>query len=224
MVATVAVGDDYTHRVQILKRLGDIHPHAVLPSLVRGREHANEVEVKRPILGPSRVERDGKGVVGVGRIELGSKLDLVLDPLVAHSLGLNLHGAEHVIRQRRLERRGKGALVGTLHPERPGVGLLLHVHAPVSVVGEANDATARLARRNIHRSGQHLGERGVELVDGELRAVDRGVSVQRDREGLAVLEGAVPDQLGVEAAIAGVVDVLRSCKLIMFMDCNPTLE
>jgi len=89
----------------------------------------------------------------------------------------------------------------------------LDVHTPVAIVGEANDVGglhdgAARSWRHIEGRGQRLGQRRAEILERQGRSVDGMPSVQRQWVFFAELKGPVADQLGIDAAIARVVDVL----------------
>ncbi|KFH43673.1 hypothetical protein ACRE_055500 [Hapsidospora chrysogenum ATCC 11550] len=163
----------------------------------------------------SRVKGQGEGVVAVGRIDGRFKLKGVLHPLALSSLTLNLDTAkDNVLLDAAAELSGEDAIITTVHPETARVSLLGDVHTPVAVVDQT-DAVLRMQAAVVGRAGAHshgygqgLRQRCVEAVEGEVCAVEGRPAREGDGVGLAVLEGAVADELGVDAAVAGVVDVL----------------
>lgn len=199
----VPTGEPQKRRVHIRQCLREVHPQSILPVLVRRREQADEVEVQVPLLGAGSVKGDGKRVVRVGRVLGRHELKRMLDPLVGHGLAVHLDGAKHLVREIRLQRCREAPLVRALDPERARVLLPTDGDAPVPFVLEANLARAvPLALGHAHRRGQRLGQRRRQVLDAQSRATDREVVRRRDGEGFGVLERAVLDQFGVNAAVA----------------------
>jgi hypothetical protein len=60
----------------------------------------------------------------------------------------------------------------------------------------------------VHRRGKRLRERLIQKLDVEGSIVDSKVVFRGDGVRFAKLEGTVLDQLGVDATITGVVNVL----------------
>lgn len=207
-------GSKWSHRMQLGKSLGNVDAQAILAVLVRRREQADEVEVKRALSSPLGIKRDGKSVVAARRIHVGGKLEFVLNPLVRDRVRLYLHGAEDLPIDVRLQRSDEDAIVSTIHPEGSRVLLDADVHTPVSIVQEADGARG-VARRHVDGDGQGIREGRFEFLKLEFRIVDRVPSRQRQGESLAVLEGSVADELGVDATFSGVVDVLFVVKRLL---------
>lgn len=135
----------------------------------------------------------------------------MLNPLILLSLGLDLHSTKHVRGGGvRPQRSLKVTLVVTLDPEGTLVLLLLDIHAPVAVIAEADLAVlVVLALRDLHGDGQSIGEGLIELTKLKRCAVDGEPTVEGEGIMLIVLECTVTDELSVDTAIAGVVDVLH---------------
>jgi hypothetical protein len=131
----------------------------------------------------------------------------MLGPVICNRLGLDLDASKDIVGQVRLESSREAAVVRTLHPEGAGVLLLLDVHAPVTLVLEANETSA-VRRANTHRSGESIGQWLAQELDAQARAIDGLVVVGVHRVVVAELEGAVLDELGVDTAVSTVVDVL----------------
>ena len=153
------------------------------------------------------VKGHSKGVVAVRSILSRLKDELVLGPVIGNRLGLDLDASKDIVGQVRLEGSREATLVRTLHPEGTGVLLLLDVHAPVTLVLEANETSA-VRRADTHRSGECIRQWLAQELNAQAGAVDGLVVIGVHRVVVAELEGAVLDELGVDTAIATVVDVL----------------
>lgn len=153
----------------------------------------------------SRVKSNHKSVVTIRGVLGGNQRNSVLSPAAGDRLALNSNAAKDLASQSRDKRGIKVALVGAVHPERASVRLLLDAHTPVSGVGE----TGRLGRLggNAHRSGQCRRKARRDIEKRESR-IDSGPAIERNGESSRVLESAVANQLGIDTAIARVVDVL----------------
>lgn len=197
-----------SYRIQVRQGLCNVDPQPILSVLVGRREQTDEVEVQCTASNRVHVEGDREGIVAAWSITLGHNLELMFCPLVLDGFGRNLDRAENLIGQVGLQRRSEGAVVGALDPEGPRVLLLADRDPPVPVVLEADSARAVASGRDPQRCRQGLGERGVEELDAEVGAIDREVMCRGDRKLRAVLERAVLDELGVDAPVPGVVDVL----------------
>jgi hypothetical protein len=64
----------------------------------------------------------------------------------------------------------------------------------------------------VHRRRKSIGEWLIQELNAESSVVDGEVVVCVDRERRTVLESTVLDQLGIDATVTGVVDVLRICQ------------
>lgn len=126
----------------------------------------------------------------------------MLNPLVSLSLGVDLDTAEDFVCESRLQGSGELARVRAMDPEGAGVCLFLDVHAPVAVVGEADRAGRAIARRDTYVGGQGVREWLLEELETKCRAIDRMISAEVYWILLAELEGAVADELCVDATIA----------------------
>lgn len=199
-----------TYRIQRRKRLGQIHPQPILPPLPRRRKQADQIKIQSPLLRASRIKRNRQRIITVLGTLPRHKHILMLRPRPLDTLRLDLDTPKHLLLpQRRLQRRRKHALVRAADVERTRVlGRGLDVHAPEPGVGEAD--LAGLAGHG-DGVGQRRGERGGEFLELEgCRGGDGGPGVEGDGVFERGLEGAVADEFGVDAAVAGVVDVLWS--------------
>lgn len=208
--------DILAYRLQGGESLHEIRPQTIGPVLVCRREQADKVEVKRATTDACSVESDGEGVVAVRGILSRNQGVLVLDPFVGSLLVLpdrHLGSTEYLAIQSTLKRSCEGSsLVVALDVEGPGVLLTLDAHAPVSVVGKTNLLRRLLRNRDVHGGRQGRGERLRKLLEAELGAIDGRPAIESDWvTGLvAGLKSTVADELGVDATIAGVVNVLQS--------------
>ena len=100
------------------------------------------------------------------------------------------------------------AFVVAPNPEGSSVFVGLDIHTPVSFILESNIAGSAAANRNLHGGRQSLGQRLSVIVDSQASTIDGEIVCRRDRESPTILEGTVLDQLGVDATVTGVVDVL----------------
>ena len=102
-----------------------------------------------------------------------------------------------------MERHRECSGVVPAHVERPGVGLDLNIDAPPARVRESGPSRAS---GHSHRAGQSRREGLWVRYDGEPRATHRREWADR----CGALECPVADQLGVQAAVSRVVDILKS--------------
>ena len=134
----------------------------------------------------------------------------MLNPLLSLSLRLDLNRAKDLVCKIRLQRSCKVAFVVAPDPEGSSVLVGLDIHAPVAFILEPNLAGSAAANRDLHGGRQGLGQRLSVIVDSQASTIDWEVVCRRDRESPTVLEGTVLDQLGVDATVTGIVDVLLS--------------
>ena len=132
----------------------------------------------------------------------------MLNPLLSLSLGLDLNRAKDLVCKIRLQRSCKVAFVVAPDPEGSSVLVSFDIHTPVALILETNFAGSAVANRDLHGGRQGLGQRLSVIVDSQASTIDWEVVCRRDRESPTVLEGTVLDQLGVDATVTGIVDVL----------------
>ena len=130
----------------------------------------------------------------------------MLHPLIGDAAGDDVDSSKCLPGQVRLEGCREAAGVGALDVEGAGIPLGLHINAPVPAVGKP----ALFARSgdDVERVRQGRRQGLAELLDGDLGPVDGRPGIQRNGELLGRLKGPVLDEFGVDATVAGVVDVL----------------
>ena len=185
--------------VQGLEHLGEVDAAAVGTTLVGGREEADDVERERAGL------REGQAQTALGVAGFGLDAD-VLDLLPTAGLQLECgRGGAQFAAITPHKGGGDIALVGTLglDPEGEGVGgLLTEGHAPVALV---LDTSASCAEREL----QVVGLAVVERTLGGERGYGLPYGLPMGGRGGIVLERTVMNQLGIEAAIASMIDFLE---------------
>lgn len=157
-----------------------------------------------------------KGVVAVGRILERHQLKLLLGPLPLLTPTLHHLLAKGLPGNRAAQANLKVTLVLTSNVEATSVLLPLDIHTPKPSIGQANLlplgvlalALALLGVGDIDGVRQRRGKGLGKLLKGKSSATDGAPVVEVGGELLTPLERAVGDELGVNAAVAGVVDIL----------------
>ena len=194
-----AAGEAHELGVQRLEQFRQVDAAAVGAPFVGRREEAYDIERE----GAGLREGERHAALGVGTC--GAYADaLDLGPLAC--LEFQGHGGlSEVAAVAAVERDNKIALVGSirLHPCGEGVdGLLAESHAPVALVLHA-------ARGGGHGEAQGMCLAVVEEAGGGELSTRSSEGCPMNRTLMVVLERTVLDKLGIEAAIAGMVDLLE---------------
>ena len=134
----------------------------------------------------------------------------MLSPLSSSSLASDVDTSKALTSKVGQQPSGEFSFIGTLHPERARVLLLSNIHSPVTIVEETSDA------RGFGWSYSNVGLEGLgkwlrEVLKGQSRTTKWVPSVERCWVFLAVLEGAVTEELSIDTTITRIVDVLSSC-------------
>ena len=147
----------------------------------------------------------------------------MLNPLISDAAGDDIHSSESLPSQIRLERCCEAAGVGTFDVKGARVPLDLHINAPKPAVSKS--ALPR-AGDDVQRIRQGRRQGLAELLDGQLRSINRRPSIQRDRILLGGLESSILNELGVDAAVTGIVDVLYALSTCSFVGegCKPVMQ
>lgn len=134
----------------------------------------------------------------------------MLSPLSSSSLASDVDTSKALTSKVGQQPSGEFSFIGTLDPERARVLLLSNIHSPVTIVEETSDA------RGFGWSYSNVGLEGLgkwlrEVLKGQSRTTEWVPSVERCWVFLAVLEGAVTEELSIDTTITRIVDVLSSC-------------
>ena len=207
-----ASGEAHELRVHLPQHVGQVGAHAVGAVLECRGEEAHHVELE----GTNAVEDEGELCLRVVAVALQG--GFVLLPALAggeachHGFGIELAAVL------RAESGLDGALIlQAVGPEAEAIGAALHgVDAPVALVDQTDGHLWRglddqLKGVVLHAVQQRCLLRGLDEGGGELRrcrSIGRpALHIGGSTEAGAVLEGAVADELGIEATVGCVVNV-----------------